>query len=285
MERMSLAAALMVASAVCTEARGEDAYWYAQIDNDVAFGTDRWYTSGTRIARVKDGLELAIVQDIYTPDAKNWHPGKDDRAPAARLLASAALHDRSPGVFQTIELALGVRGPAARGRQMTDAIHHVITAPHVDWSRQLDNRVDARVALARSQSLGNDAFKAHFGATLGNQMSFAHAGLELRAGDAAASSAMLRFAPTPPVAGSGGGWSAYAGASLRAVGRNELITRNYDAFGPELDHRRAVTRLAAGVAWSGRWGTLALDLVQDAKEFDAQTSPQRFGSLGVRLAF
>ena len=28
-----------------------DIHWYAQIDNDVAFQTDRWYTSGVRIAR------------------------------------------------------------------------------------------------------------------------------------------------------------------------------------------------------------------------------------------
>ena len=87
-------AALVLAGAACL-AFADEARWYAQIANDVIFGTDRWYTSGVRIAREKDGVEWGLVQDIFTPDSKNWHPGKDDRAPTARLLVSGAFHERS----------------------------------------------------------------------------------------------------------------------------------------------------------------------------------------------
>jgi lipid A 3-O-deacylase len=285
MARVRLAAFLVLASALPAAAADADARWYLKLDNDVAFGTDRWYTSGVRLARVKDDVELALEQDIYTPDAKNWHPGKDDRAPTARLLASGALHDRGAGYFQTIELALGVRGPAALGRQSTDAVHHVITAPIVDWSRQLDNRFDAQLAFARTQALPIEWLKVHGGATLGNQIAFAHAGFEVRAGDRTLSSALLRFAPTPPFASGAKGWSAYAGASARAVGRDELISRNYDPFGADLKYRRGIARIAAGVAWSAPWGSLTLDLAQDGREFDAQTSPQRFGSAAIHVAF
>ena len=264
----------------------EEARWYVRIDNDVVFGTDRWYTGGQRIARVKDGLELAIEQDIYTPDARDWNPGKDDRVPASRLLASGAWHDVGAGYYQTIELALGVRGPAALGRQTTSAIHQVISAPHVDWSRQLGNQIDAQLALVRSQAVLSDRFRIHAGASLGNQVTFAHAGFEVRAGDTTLYSAPLRFAPTPPFSSAATQrWSAYAGASIRAVARNELISRNYDPLGPELEPRRSLSRLAVGAAWIARWGTLSLDLVQDAKEFDAQTAPQRFGSLAIHLPF
>ena len=284
MDRVKIFAVLALAFSTC--AAGEEARWYVRIDNDVAFGTDRWYTSGMRVARVKEGLELAIVQEIYTPDANNWRPGMDDRAPAGRLLAAAAWHDWGTGYFQTIEFALGVRGPAALGRQVTTVIHHAISAPYVDWSRQIDNRFDAQLAFTRSQSVGTDRVKIHAGATLGNEVTFAHAGFELRAGDPGLSSAALRFAPTPPFAGaSAAGWSAYAGASIRAVARNELISRNYDALGPQLEPRRGIARFAAGVMWTQGWGAVTLDLVQDAKEFDAQASAQRFGSLAIHVAF
>ena len=284
MDRMNLAcAALVLATGTCAAA--EDARWYVRIDNDVAFGTDRWYTSAARIARVKDGLELALVQNIYTPDAKNWHPGKDDRAPTAELLAVAAIHGRGPEYFQTLELALGVRGPSALGRQATNAIHHVIPAPDVDWSRQLGNQGEAHLAFTRSQSVLGDRVKLHGGATLGNQATFAHAGFEVRAGDTTSASPLLRFVSTPPFSSAAHGWSAYAGASIRAIGRNGLISRNYDPFGPELEHRLGMTRIAAGVAWTRPWGTLTFDIAQDSKEFDAQTAPLRFGSLTVHLAF
>ena len=102
---------------------------------------DRWYSSGARLARVEERtgheIELGVLQEIYTPEAKRFAFGVVDRAPTARLLLSVARHDRSPGMFQTIELALGVRGPAALGRQTTDFIHRLVPAPGIDWSRQI----------------------------------------------------------------------------------------------------------------------------------------------------
>ena len=44
-------AAAALALAAAGAARGDDAQWYLRVDNDVPFATDRWYTSGVRIAR------------------------------------------------------------------------------------------------------------------------------------------------------------------------------------------------------------------------------------------
>ncbi|HEY2628920.1 MAG TPA: lipid A-modifier LpxR family protein, partial [Usitatibacter sp.] len=59
----------IAACALATAAFADDdaARWYLRVDNDVAFHTDRWYTSGVRIARVKDALEWGLTQEIYTP--------------------------------------------------------------------------------------------------------------------------------------------------------------------------------------------------------------------------
>ncbi|MBC8024186.1 MAG: DUF2219 family protein, partial [Burkholderiales bacterium] len=193
---VSLAAAALVAAALPAQAAPGDALWYLQVDNDVAFGTDRWYTSGLRLARVKDGVEWGLVQEIYTPEAKRWRRGVSDRAPVGRLLASCARHDLLPDAFQTIEVMAGVRGPSAGGRRSAEVIHQIIPAPFVDWTRQLDDRFDGTIAAVRSQSAGT--FKLHYGAQIGTQLAFAHAGAEARVGAARdGASRLLRFAATP----------------------------------------------------------------------------------------
>ena len=281
---MRLAAAALAAVALPAAAAPDDARWYVQVDNDVAFHTDRWYTSGVRIARVKDGIEWGVLQEIYTPEGKHWHPGVDDRAPAGRLVLSVARHDVSPEVFQTLELMAGVRGPSSHARETAEDIHQVIAAPFVDWSRQLEDAFDGTLVGVRSQRLG--PLRVHYGAQLGTQVAFAHAGIEARFGPAGDNvGRLLRFAATPDLATNAKGWSAWAGASVRGVGRNELLSRNYDPRGGALDRENVVTRIAGGVAWSAAWGTVTFDVAQDSREFSQQRTPHRFGSLTVSATF
>ena len=129
--RRTAPAALLVL--VASAAAAQDARWYLRLDNDVAFGTDRWYSSGVRVARVQDGIEWAIFQDVYTPEAKHWRPGVSDRAPTARLMAAGALPHHYPGVFQTLEIGAGGRVPRF-GRQ-TPSHPSPDSAPEVYWSR------------------------------------------------------------------------------------------------------------------------------------------------------
>jgi hypothetical protein len=242
-----LAAAALAAVALPAVAGPDEARWYLQVDNDVAFHTDRWYTSGVRIARVKDGLEFGLLQEIYTPEAKRWHFGVDDRAPVGRLMLCVAKHDVSPTVFQTLEVMAGVRGPSAHGKETADNIHQIIPAPFVDWSRQLDDAFDGTLAGVRSQRVG--PVRIHYGGQLGTQVTFAHAGVEARFGLAADSvSRLLRFAATPELATNAQGWSVYAGASVRGVARNALLSKNYDPTGGALEREKVVTRIAAGLA-------------------------------------
>ena len=281
---MRLAAAALAAVALPAAAAPDDARWYLQVDNDVAFHTDRWYTSGVRIARVKDNIEWGVLQEIYTPEGKRWHPGVDDRAPAARLLLSLARHDVTPELFQTLEVMAGVRGPSAHGRETAEDIHEIISAPFVDWSRQIGDEFDGTLVGARSQRVG--PLRVHYGAQLGTQVVFAHAGVEARFGPASDSvGRLLRFAATPESAANAQGWSAYAGASVRGVARNELLTKNYDPRGGALDRENVVTRIAGGVAWIAAWGAITFDVAQDSREFGQQREPHRFGSLTVSVTF
>jgi hypothetical protein len=138
-----------------------------------------------------------------------------------------------------------------------------------------------------TQRVNADFFKVHVGAVAGNQIAFAHAGFELRAGDTTLASSQLRFAPTPPfsVGVPMCNWSAYAGVSGRSIARNELIGRNYDPFGPELARRHSVGRVATGFAYRASWGVVAIDLVSESQEFVGQGHPGRFGSLALHIPF
>jgi len=280
-----LAAALTAALALpAAAAPADEALWYLQVDNDVPFGTDRWYTSGVRLARVANGIEWGVVQEIYTPEAKKWRRGVADRAPTGRLLLSLAKHDVTPAAFQTLEVMAGVRGPSAHGRESAEAIHQIIPAPFVDWNRQLPDEFDAALVASRTQSAWGP-IKLNFGAQLGTQVVFVHAGFEARVGGTPGSAArLLRFAATPDMAKSAG-WSAYAGASVRGVGRNQLLSANYDPNGPALARETMVTRMAAGLAWSAPWGAVTFDLAQDSREFEQQREAHRFGSLAVHVSF
>ncbi|MGZ5033429.1 MAG: lipid A-modifier LpxR family protein [Usitatibacter sp.] len=287
----------MVAACLCAlpavAGASDEARWYLQIDNDVVFTTDRWYTSGVRIARVHRAgdheIEVGLLQEIYTPEARYFEPGRTDRAPAARLLVSAARHDRSDASFQTVELTLGVRGPAALGRQTTDFVHRLIAAPEVDWSRQEPNRLDASVNAVRTLEWLH--LNVHYGAVLGTELAFAHAGVELRARDGSArsiASPLLRFAATPPFAGpdrEGYGWNLFVGLSGRAIARNELVSRSYEVGAAALQYTKTVARSAAGVTWSQPWGTVAFAVAQDTRDFERQRTPQKFGSLTLHVDF
>lgn len=280
-------AAALFACALAPAAAEEPARWYLRIDNDVVANTDRWYTSGARIARVQPRggheLELGLLQEIYTPEARRYEFGVVDRAPTARLLLTAARHDRSPEVFQTLEVALGVRGPAALGRQVTDLIHRIISAREIVWSRQESNRFDGSVAATRTHR--QRWLALHYGAVLGTQVAFAHAGADLRFGAPGAATFVLRHASTPPGGEDSRGWGGFIGASVRRVARNEMLHRQYTAFAPDLERRDNVTRTAAGISWSRPGLAISLAIVRDSREFEGQRVPHGYGSLTLHAAF
>lgn len=292
-------AALLAAGAIasCGALAADDVHWYAQIDNDVAFHTDRWYTSGARVARTHrfgDGryAEFGVLQEVYTPDPNRAAPDAIDRPYAARLLFTAARHDFMPGLYRTLELDVGVRGPAALGEQATKFVHRLVPAAHFDWSRQLPDEADVQAIAVQTHDFAlvenhRPRWAIHYGAVLGNQVAFLHAGAEVRTGGAHASAAQpLRFAATPPIPiGGEKGWHAFAGASARWILRNELLSVNANPFGPPIERKDAVYRIAGGVEWSASWGALTFTLVQDSREFETQHSPHRFGVLGLRVDF
>jgi lipid A 3-O-deacylase len=302
--RRAVLAAAAMASGVATG--DPSVLWHAQVDNDVAFHTDRWYTSGVRIYRSaplgessplaaflradstrEQRLDLGIVQEIYTGDGRA-DPAAPDRPNAGRLFLSVARHDISPDTLATVGIDAGVSGPAALGEQAQDLIHRIFPAPATDWSRQVANRADIQLVGTWSHRLGLDAIPGavvvHGGAVAGTITAFGHAGIEWRThGPAEMANPLLRFAATPPLPKSARGLALFAGASIRAIARNRLFERRDDDPRPEAAYERRVSRVAAGVGWTDDWGVVTLGLAQDSREFEGQHSPHRFGSLTLSI--
>lgn len=285
------AAALAAGAFSAAAAAQETPRWYLRVDNDFFMNTDRWYSSGVRLARVtpREGgaIEWALQQDIYSPDAKGFELGTVDREPAARLYGAVALHDRTHRRHVTFEGALGVLGPAALGEEVTDVFHAIVPARDVNWDRQGDNRVEAQLAYARTDFL--DGFHVHHGAVAGTTHVFAHAGVEVRFGDphlATISSPLMRFAPTPPWNGArGAGWSGFVGLSARYVARNAVLGEPYDPLSARVEREKVVGRAVGGAAWQRPWGSVVLALAVETREFTAQGDPHAFGSLSVHVPF
>ncbi len=280
-------------------AAGQEARWYTQVDNDVFFHTDRWYTSGVRIARVQPqgdhGLEIGILQEIYTPEAKRNNP--IDRPTAARLLGTLAWHDLHPGVWRTLEADAGIAGPSALGKQTQDWVHRFAPAPHEDWTQQRGDRFDGALVYSESRTLVKvperfPELRANYGATLGTEVALAHAGVELRLGRGVAmqvSSPVLRFAATPPStfgdSSESGSWSAFLAASVRDVMRNELLDRRSDSPLAPLERYRYVRRFSTGAAWIHPYGIVTFAMAIDTREFVGQRRDQGFGSLTFDVPF
>lgn len=289
---------VLLAAACALPAAAKDALWYSQVDNDVFYGTDRWYTSGVRIARVAgaagEAVEWGLLQEIYTPEAKRDNP--IDRPNAARLLVTLAGHTRDAHGWRTLELDAGVTGPNALGRQAQDLIHRFVPAPHEEWSQQRPNHVDVQAIYSQSLDLRMldgawHRVKANYGVVAGNQVTYAHVGLELRIGrgDAMkASSPMLRFVATPPTLpgeAHAPGWSCFFAINVRDVMRNELLDRRRDSPLAPLVRERYVRRYATGVAWLHPYGTLTFAMAIETPEFAGQRRNQGFGTLAFDVPF
>jgi len=152
-------------------ARGVLSFTY---ENDMFADTDRYYTSGQRIAWQSRGgapdplataggwlapwllprdatveWGVSLGQTIYTPRARlTRDPPRDDRPYAASLTAALSLVAASDARLGAVALSLGVVGPAALGEQVQDLVHDAIGVEKLGgWGHQIGNRPVAMLTL------------------------------------------------------------------------------------------------------------------------------------------
>lgn len=208
------AAGLFAPHAEGQESRG---VWSMTTENDLFGGTDRNYSNGLRIERVRPatnafpllreaaelvpGLDIerlslrqgfAIAHAIYTPeDISAVDPDPNDRPYAGWLHFSGTLVASDPDTQDTLQLNLGIVGPSAGGKFVQTNWHELISGVEPrGWDNQLHDELGVELIAQRLQMfdgpdlpLGLETdYGLHISGALGNVRTYAGLGGMARLG-------------------------------------------------------------------------------------------------------
>jgi len=285
-------------------------------ENDFFVGFDRHYTNGIQLAFLTDipqGLRdvppfawsadpdfvMAIGQRIFTPQNTDLvPPDPADRPYAGWLYLMADFRVRSGAVIDHLTANVGLVGPSARGRQVQNGIHGLLSQePAHGWDAQISDELTLMLGYERAWRavldgrLGERRYdlSPRVSATLGNVLTYASAGAVLRFGselpdDLPASHISLG----PPRDGYRGasrfGWYLWTGVDARAVARN-MFLEGHAARDPGVERKPFGFDLQAGATLVWPSVRLGFAVVQRSREFHGQDKPDRFAQLSLSVGF
>jgi lipid A 3-O-deacylase len=309
--------------------------WAANIyfENDLFTGTDSNYTNGVKITVISPDLvsfvesgklpawslpyiyrlpfinnpdpalkrkvEFSFGQNMYTPDDTTRSDLiLDDRPYAGWTYFATAFHTRSIGQMDTIELQMGIVGPASLAEETQKTVHSLrdLQRPN-GWDNQLKNEPGLEAIYERKWRpdpiYSRDAFAldviGHLGCALGNVATYANTGFETRLGwnlpdDFGAS--LIRPAGNTSFSfrQQRGGYF-FVGVNGRAVLRDIFLDGNTFADSHSVDKKYFVADLAGGVAIYFEQFKLTWTQVLRTKEFDGQPDDHEFGSLSLTFFY
>ncbi|MBI4985919.1 MAG: lipid A deacylase LpxR family protein [Rhodocyclales bacterium] len=294
------------------------------VENDMLARTDRYYTNGIKVGLglpleavqlpaewvldrlAPDGddvhLGLFVGQNLYTPQSITvgaLQPG--DRPWAAWLYAGGVAQRVRGKRMDTVEVDLGVVGPAALGRQVQSSWHRLIGSPQpVGWHHQLPSEPAFAVSYLQKRRIDGNGFDVvpHAGVALGTVMTLARIGGIVRLGQH-----MSGFGPDTIEPGGamlqalrGAGdvgyvsryeWYLFAGVDHRFVARNIFIDGTWFHRSPSVERRPHVFDVVVGASLRIEKLRLSLTRVRRSEEFIAVGGGGRqvFDSLNLGWEF
>ncbi|MBV8592829.1 MAG: lipid A deacylase LpxR family protein, partial [Caulobacteraceae bacterium] len=227
-----------------------------------------------------------LAQSMFTPqDKATSAPVPRDRPYAAWLYGGLKLQTERPDRLDTVELDVGMVGPAALGQQVQDDWHQLIGVSGANgWSHQIKNEPGLDLMLERlwrvplttgaddGDGTGVDLVPNAVG-SLGNVFTYGGGGMTVRFGnDLQADFGPPRISPAVPGSDSfhprqGFGWYVFAGAGGRAVLRNITLDGNTFSDSQSVRKRPLVADLYGGAAFMYDNARLAYTLTARSKEF------------------
>jgi hypothetical protein len=308
-------------------------------ENDLFAGTDRYYTNGVKVSwsspdlerfadtryakpllpildrltfigeQTQKNLVFSIGQNIYTPDdTEAFDLVRGDRPYAGWLYFGLGLVWKNAQFRQSLLLDIGVVGSWSYAEEAQRIVHETrdLAVPK-GWDNQLHNELGVVGTYQittrwphHERRVGFDwELLPHAGLSLGNVLTSAQAGAELRAGfnlpDDFGTDAIGPAAATPtPVTGSQGaerahnfdlGFYLFTRAEGRAVAHNIFLDGSTFGSSPSVDRKWFVADVSVGAAINYRNTKLTYALVYRTKEFYGQDEGQLFGSVSVNFAF
>ncbi len=312
-------------------------------ENDLFAETDQNYTNGIRLAWVspdltdyiKDrslprwirslnrrltffhpsykglqrNLVFSIGQTIYTPsDINATQVVKDERPYAGWLYSSMAYHIKNQNELDSLEIQIGVVGPAAQGKETQDFIHDLRGFEKFQgWDNQLENELGIALiyehkdkVINRTDRYGNFGYDVitHFGGALGNVATYLNAGAEIRFGwlipnDFGTSAVRPGGDNSAPGAywdpriNNPDRWGVHAFISVdgRFVGRDIFLDGNTIRDSHSVDKKLGVADFAVGVSTVFSGFKVSFAKVFRTKEFKGQDHHHSYGSLSISFSY
>ncbi len=340
-------AVLLVIAGICcpgmiwaAEKVEDSSTFSVRFENDLFTNTDRHYTNGVKLswtspdltsyAENKDlpqwshglirrlpyinepdqirNVTFSLGQNMYTPsDISRTDLMEQDRPYAGWTYGGAAFHSKSSNRLDTIEIQLGMVGPASLAEQSQKFIHDTRGLTHpMGWHHQLKNEPGLALIYERSwrsleynneSGFGFDMIP-HAGVTLGNVYTYGNAGVEARVGynvprDFGVS--MIRPAgETGAPADSRdsringeGTFSIHLFASVngKAVARDIFLDGNTFTTSHSVDKKHFVADLAGGVCITVKGFKISYAQVLRTEEYHGQASDHQFGSIAFSFTY
>lgn len=249
---------------------------------------------------------LGIGQMMFTPDdTQQTALIVDDRPYAGWLYGALTFVSKSTRIADTLEIQLGVIGPASLAEQAQKFVHDVRDLPQPQgWDNQLENEPGLLIFYERKWLLRRHTFTAnwgydvigHAGLALGNVSDYLALGGEFRLGwnlPRDFGTSLIRpggdnNAPSVLRAGSGRNrFGVYAFTALggRAIARDIFLDGNTFRGSHDVDKKHFVGDAIIGVSVLYQGLKISFAEVFRSKEFDGQRRAHNFGSVSISLSF
>ncbi len=249
---------------------------------------------------------ILLGQQIYTPaDIQATHLLETDRPYAGFLYGGLALHSKTDTELDTLEIVIGVVGPAAKAEFAQNTVHEIRDIPTAKgWDNQLENELALRFSWQRKWRLHSmemlNALEydliSHTGITLGNVKVSANAGGEVRLGyhipkdfgsdvirAGAGVSAPVINSPIPGETSFGA--HLFVSSQIEAVAHDIFLDGSTWEKSHNVDKKNWIADLSLGFAFSIDTFKLTYRHLFRTRQFENQKQGQTIGSLTLTLSF
>jgi len=290
------------------------------VENDLFGGTDQNYTNGLKasyvfpksatpkpwrwvarnIMQAEEGdtiyAGVSLGHSIFTPrDITTEGPLPDQHPYAGWFYVGTSLLIDRGDVLDSLQIETGIVGPHAFGKPVQRGWHELINVREPrGWDNQLRDEPGLNVSVERKwrastqRMMGLQAdLTPNVGATVGNVLTQAKAGLTLRVGN----NLDVDYGPPrirPSIAGPGFfapsdhlSWYLFAGFEGRAVARNIFLDGNSYRDSLSVDKKNFVGDAQFGAAIQIMDVQMTYTFVLRTEEFDTQIDPHRFGAISL----
>jgi len=304
--------------------------WNITVENDIFAGhNDGHYTGGTSVSHVPvqspgwltnfmgrfpclpcrntSAVEYTIGQSIFTPEdisvpelQANDRPYAGWLYAAIGLLGSRETNDPNLRSYDTVQLTVGVVGPASMAGKTQKFFHRITgsTRP-AGWSNQLDNEPGAVVTYTRHwqyffsgkslHGLGQN-LSGHVAGALGNVYTYAGSGAMWRMGknlrdDAGPETFRNGFPGATYFSPRAGlSWYVFLGVEARVMARNIFLDGNTFADSHSVDKKTIVFDTQVGLAVSWKKIRLTFSEVRRSREFTDQNGADKYGAISLTFS-